>query len=49
MGWLPKDDAPIQINSAFHVSMNVIHFVVVSAAQLELEALFHNCKKGIIF
>jgi hypothetical protein len=43
MGWLPKDDAPIQINSAFHVSMNVIRFVVASAAEAELGALFHNC------
>jgi hypothetical protein len=29
--------------------MNVIHFVVASAAEVELGALFHNCQIGIIF
>jgi hypothetical protein len=32
MGWMPKDGAPIKINGAFHVSTNVIRFVVASAA-----------------
>ncbi len=49
MGWLPKDGDPIQINGAFHVSTNVIRFVVASAAEAELGALFHNCQTGIIF
>jgi hypothetical protein len=49
MGWLPTDDEPIQINGAFHVSTNVICFVLVSAAKAELGALFHNCQPGIIF
>jgi hypothetical protein len=49
MGWLPRDDAPIRINGAFHVSTNVICFVVASAAEAELVALFHNCQAGIIF
>ncbi len=49
MGWLPQDDAPIKIYGAFHVSMNVIHFVVASTAKAELGALFHNCQTGIIF
>ena len=49
MGWLPRDDAPIRINGAFHVSTNVIRFVVASAAEAELGALFHNCQTGIIF
>ncbi len=49
MGWVPKDGAPIRINGAFHVSTNVIRFVVASAAEAELGALFHNCQTGIIF
>jgi hypothetical protein len=49
MGWLPKDDAPIRIKGAFHVSTNVIHFVIASAAEADLGALFHNCQTGIIF
>ncbi len=49
MGWLPKNGDPIRINGAFHVSTNVIRFVVASAAEAELGALFHNCQMGIIF
>ncbi len=49
MGWLPMDDAPVRINGAFCVSTNVIHFLVASAAEAELGALFHNCQTGIIF
>jgi hypothetical protein len=49
MGWMPQDDAPICINSAFHVSTNVIRFVITSAAKAELGALFHNCQTGFIF
>jgi hypothetical protein len=49
MWWLPRDDAPIRINGAFHVSTNIIRFVVASAAEAELGALFHNCQTGIIF
>ncbi len=43
MGWMPKDGEPIKINGAFHVSTNVIRFIVASAAEAELGALFHNC------
>jgi hypothetical protein len=49
MGWMPTEGAPIQINRAFHVSTNVIRFVVALAAEAELGALFHNCQTGIIF
>ena len=49
MGWLPKNDEPIKLNGAFHVSTNVIRFVVASAAEAELGALFHNCQTGITF
>jgi hypothetical protein len=49
MGSVPRDGTPICINGAFHVSTNVIRFVVASAAEAELGALFHNCQTGIIF
>ena len=49
MRWLPRDGDPIQLNGAFHVSTNVIRFVVASAAEAKLGALFHNCQTGIIF
>jgi hypothetical protein len=49
MGWMPQDDTPIRINGTFHISTNVIRFVVASAAKAELGVLFHNCQIGIIF
>jgi hypothetical protein len=49
MGWMPKNGEPIQLNGAFHVSMTIMRFVVASAAEAELGALYHNCQTGIIF
>jgi hypothetical protein len=49
MGWMPQDDEPIHLNGAFHVSTMILHFVVASAAEAELGALYHNCQTGIIF
>ena len=49
MGWMPTDGAPIQLNSAFHLSTTILLFVVASAAEAELDALYHNCQTGIIF
>jgi hypothetical protein len=49
MGWMPKDGNPIKINGAFHISVNILRFVVASAAEAELGALFHNCQTGIVF
>ncbi len=49
IGWLPADGAPIRLNGEFHVSTNVIRFIVASAAEAELGALLHNCQTGIIF
>jgi hypothetical protein len=43
MGWQPADDEPICINGAFHVSTNILRFIVASAAKAELGALYHNC------
>jgi hypothetical protein len=49
MGWMPTDDAPIRLNGAFHISTTILRFVVASAAEAELGALYHNCQTGIIF
>jgi hypothetical protein len=49
MGWMSQDDALICTYGAFHVSTNVIRFVVASTAKAEMGALFHNCQTGIIF
>ena len=37
------------MNGAFHVSTAILRFVVASAAEAELGALYHNCQTGIIF
>ncbi len=49
MGWSPKDGDPIKLNGAFFTLCTILRFVVASAAEAELGALFMNCKEGIIF
>ncbi len=49
MGWMPKNGGPIQLNGAFYVNTTILCFVMASAAEAELGALFHNCQDGIIF
>jgi hypothetical protein len=49
MEWMPKNGEPIKLNGAFYVDMTILRFVVASAAEAELGALFHNCQDGIIF
>ena len=49
MGSIPKNGEPIKLNGAFHVNTNILRFVVASAAEAELGALFRNCQDGIIF
>ncbi len=49
MGWMPKNGEPIRLKGAFHVSSTILQFVVASAAEAELSALYHNCQMGIIF
>jgi len=49
MGWSPKDKDPIKLNGAFFTLCTILRFVVASAAEAELGALFLNCKEGIIF
>jgi hypothetical protein len=49
LGWEPKDGDPIKLNGSFFTLCNILHFVVSSAAEAELGALFLNCKEGVIF
>jgi hypothetical protein len=49
MGWMSMGSAPICLNGAFHVSMTKLKFVVASAIEAELGALYHNRQTGIIF
>jgi hypothetical protein len=49
MGWMPKNREPIKFNGAFYVNTTILRFVVASAAEVELGALFHNYQDGIIF
>jgi hypothetical protein len=49
LGWMPTNNAPICLNGAFHVSTTILRFLIASAAEAELGALYHNCQMGIIF
>jgi hypothetical protein len=49
LGWEPKDGDPIKLNGPFLTLCTILFFVVASAAEAELGALFLNCKEGIIF
>jgi hypothetical protein len=40
MGSIPNNSEPIKLNGAFHVNTAIIRFVVASAADVELGALF---------
>ena len=48
MGTAPKDGVPIQLNGPILVLANICKFVVASAAEAELGALFYNCQDGTI-
>jgi hypothetical protein len=49
MGWMLNNNKPIWLNGAFHTNSMIMQFVVASAAEAKLSALFHNCQTGIIF
>jgi hypothetical protein len=48
MGSAPKDGTPIQLNGPILALANICKFVVASAAEAELGALFYNCQDGTI-
>ena len=49
MGSLPRDGEPIKLNGAFHTLCSILRFVVASAAEAEIGAIFLNCQEGVIF
>ena len=44
MGWMPKNGEPIKLNGAFYTGTSIMRFVVASAAEAELGALFITAK-----
>jgi len=46
---VPQGRGPDHIEWAFFTLCTIIRFVVASAAEAKLSALFLNCKEGIIF
>ena len=48
MGSLPKDGKPIQINGPIQIHASICKFVVTSAAEAKLGALFYNIQEGTI-
>eukprot|EP00804_Cyclotella_cryptica_P024159 CCRYP_015591-RA/>CCRYP_015591-RA protein AED:0.25 eAED:0.16 QI:0/0/0/1/1/1/2/0/716 len=46
LGSVPIDKTPIKLNGAIYVSCGILKFVIASAAEAELGALFLNCKEG---
>ncbi len=49
MGWKPDPTKPIKLNSAFFMLCSILRFVVASAVEAKLGALFLNCKQAIVF
>jgi hypothetical protein len=49
MGWATKDGTLIKLNGAFFTLCAILCFVITSAAEAKLGALFLNCKEGMIF
>ncbi len=49
MGSAPINRQPIKLNGAFYTNSVILKFVVASAAEAKLGALFHNCQDGIVF
>ncbi len=49
MGWHTDPTEPIKLNGAFFTLCAILRFVVASAAEAKLGALFLNCKQATIF
>jgi hypothetical protein len=49
ISWTAKDGDRIKLNGALFTLCAIIRFVVASAAEAKLGALFLNCKEGMIF
>ena len=49
MGWKANPTKPIKLNGAFFTSCAILRFLIASAAEAKLGALFLNCKQATIF
>jgi hypothetical protein len=49
MGWKADPAKSIKLNGAFFTLCAILQFVIASATEAELGALFLNCKQAIIF
>ncbi len=49
MGWRADPDKPIKLNGTFYTLCAILQFVIASAAEAKLGALFLNCKQATIF
>jgi hypothetical protein len=49
MGWKPDATKPIKLNGTFFTLCAILRFVVASASEAKLGALFLNCKQATIF
>jgi len=48
LGWVPQDDTSIKLNGTIFTFCNGLKWVVASAAEAELGALFLNCTEGMV-
>ena len=46
LGTLPKTGCLIELNGPVHTVASICKFVIASAAEAELGALFYNCQDG---
>ena len=49
IGSAPINGEPINLNGEFYLNTTILRFVVASAAEAELGALFRNFQDGMIF
>jgi hypothetical protein len=49
MGWNTNNGNSIKLNGAFFTLCAIVCFIIASAAEAKLGALFLNCKEGMIF
>jgi hypothetical protein len=45
---MANNNEPKRLNGTLYVSTNILKFVITSAAEAELKALYHKCQKGIV-
>ena len=48
LGWKQPENAPLRLNGAVSVDVNILKLVATSAAEAELGGLFKNMQRGTI-